>query len=146
MRPDFHILLVEDSRADVKIIERALHDGNVPHRLTVLHDGRKALDYLGRLQDAKSDPDLEPDLILLDLRLPRMSGQEVLTEVKQDDDLRRIPVVIMTSSDNDRIINAVYDLHANCCVCKPVDQEEYREVVRRIERFWLSFAQRPRGA
>jgi chemotaxis family two-component system response regulator Rcp1 len=138
------ILLVEDSRDDALLMTAALSEGTLLPHVTWLEDGEEAMCYLRR-QGAYA-ASRRPDLILLDLRLPRMSGQEVLTEVKQDDDLRRIPVVIMTSSDNDRIINAVYDLHANCCVCKPADQEEYREVVRRIERFWLTFAQRPKGA
>src|SRR6478735_7515306 len=108
MRPDFHILLVEDSRADVMIIERALHDGNVPHRLTVIHDGRKALDYLVRLQDPKSNIELEPDLILLDLNLPGIDGCQVLTQIKNDPLLRMIPVVVLTTSLRDEDVLQTY--------------------------------------
>jgi CheY-like chemotaxis protein len=138
------ILLVEDSENDALLMVAALSEGTLRLHVTVVEDGEEAMSYLRR--EGAYAASRRPDLILLDLFMPRMNGYEVLAEVKEDDDLRCIPIVIMTSSDNDRAINAVYDLHANCCVCKPANQDEFREVVRKIERFWLTFAQRPRGA
>jgi len=137
------ILLVEDIFDDADLMIAALSEGTLRVHVNVVEDGEEAMSYLRR-QGAYAAA-RRPDLILLDLHLPRKNGYEVLAEVKADDDLRRIPVVIMTSSDNDRAINAAYDLHANCCVCKPANQDEFREVVQKIERFWLTFAQRPRG-
>jgi chemotaxis family two-component system response regulator Rcp1 len=137
------ILLVEDSPSDAELMIEALGESELSLRVNLIEDGEQAIHYLrrqGRYREA-----LPPDLILLDLHLPRKNGHEVLAEVKRDDDLRVIPVVIMTSSDNDRAINAAYDLHANCCVCKPANQDEFRAVVWKIERFWLTFAQRARG-
>src|SRR5689334_657598 len=98
MRPDFHILLIEDSQTDAKIIERALREGNIAHRLTVFHDGRQALDYLIGLQENGNGEELEPDLILLDLNLPGMDGCQVLTAIKSHPFLRSLPVVILTTS------------------------------------------------
>jgi len=137
------ILLVEDSGDDARLMVDALTEGTLRLHVTVVEDGVEAMCYLRR-EGPYADA-ARPDLILLDLRLPRMSGEEVLAEVKHDGNLLYIPVVIMTSSDDAGVINAAYDLHANCCVCKPANQDEYREVVRRIERFWLTFVQRPRG-
>src|SRR5262249_52446992 len=98
---DFHILLIEDSRADAKMIERALREGNVSHRLTVIRDGRHALDYLFSLRDEVAPTDREPDLILLDLNLPGIDGCQVLTQIKSDPFLRMIPVVILTTSNRE---------------------------------------------
>src|SRR3954465_2343667 len=98
MRPEFHILLIEDSRADVKIIERALSDGGVAHRLTVIPDGRQALDYLVRLRDPETPEEPDPALVLPALNLPGLDGCQVLTEIKSDPLLRTIPVVVLTTS------------------------------------------------
>ncbi|SIO60051.1 two-component system, chemotaxis family, response regulator Rcp1 [Singulisphaera sp. GP187] len=143
MRPDFHILLVEDSRADVMIIERALHDGNVPHRLTVIHDGRKALDYLVRLQDPKADIELEPDLILLDLNLPGIDGYQVLTQIKNDPLLRIIPVVVLTTSLRDEDVFQTYQAGANTYIQKPSEYPRYRDLVVTLRQYWHETAVRP---
>src|SRR5262249_17873426 len=95
---ELHIMLIEDSRADVTIIERALREGAVPHRLTVIPDGRRALDYLFGLLDEDAEPDREPDLILLDLNLPGIDGHQVLSRIKADPQLRSLPVVVLTTS------------------------------------------------
>ena len=102
-RSEFHILLIEDSRSDAKIIERALREGEVSHRLTVIPDGKHALDYLFKLRDDVVSSDREPDLILLDLNLPGMDGCQVLTRIKSDPVLRMIPVVILTTSSAKKI-------------------------------------------
>src|SRR5262249_34361546 len=129
------VLLVEDSPDDAKLMVDALLEGTLRLHGTVGEDGEEAMRYLRR-QGAHANA-RRPDLILLDLYLPRKNGFEVLRERNQHDDLRLIPVVVMTSSDGDRPIIIAYDLHANCVVCKPADQDEYRQVVRQIERYWL---------
>jgi len=128
------ILLVEDSPDDADLMEEALKEGMLSHRVTRIEDGEQAIDHLRR-----SPP---PDLILLDLNLPRRNGAEVLEEIKNDPRLRRIPVVIMTASDNEKAIQELYKLHVNCCVCKPTDQEQFAQAVKRIKHFWLNFARR----
>ena len=129
------ILLVEDNPDDADLTVDALRDGRVRNRVTVVDDGLKAMAYLRREGKYAGVP--RPDLILLDLNLPRKNGREVLAEVKEDPDLRRIPVVIMTSSDDEKDILAAYNLHVNCYVTKPVDLDQFLGVVRSIEHFWL---------
>lgn len=134
--PLVEILLVEDSPDDADLMVEALKDGMLAHRVTHIEDGEQAIDHLRRSPT--------PDLILLDLHLPRRNGHEVLEEIKNDPRLRRIPVVIMTSSDNEKAILRVYELHANCCVSKPTDQEQFALAVKRIKLFWLTVARRER--
>jgi chemotaxis family two-component system response regulator Rcp1 len=134
------ILLVEDSPDDADLMKEALKEGALDTRVTVVEDGEEAVDYLRRQGLYTSV--LLPDLILLDLHLPRKNGHEVLAEIKQDTELRRIPVVIMTCSDNEEAFLLAYDLHANCCVSKPADQEQFALTVKKIERFWLQVARR----
>jgi CheY-like chemotaxis protein len=134
------VLLVEDSPDDADLMVAALNEGDLKLHVTVVEDGEEAMSYLRRQGAYTASP--RPDLVLLDLHLPRKNGYEVLDEVKNDDELRRIPVVILTSSDNEHAINRAYDLHANCCVCKPANQEEFSEAVRKIERFWLTVVKR----
>jgi len=136
------ILLVEDSPDDADLMTEALREGDLPMTVSLVEDGEAALAFLRREGDYASVP--RPDLVLLDLHLPRKNGFEVLGEMKQDPDLRRVPVVVLTSADSEKAFVAAYDLHANCCVSKPADQDEYRLVVKKIERFWLHVAQRPR--
>ncbi len=135
------ILLVEDSPDDADLMIEALHEGELAVAVRHLEDGETAVTFLRR--QGAFGAEARPDLILLDLHLPRKNGYEVLAEIKEDADLRRIPVVIMTSADGEKAFLAAYDLHANCCVSKPVDQEEYSLVVKKIERFWLHVARRP---
>jgi len=140
--PPVEILLVEDSPDDADLMVEALREGTLSPRVTVVEDGEQAMDYLRRRGAYADSP--APHLILLDLHLPRKNGHEVLTEIKQDGLLRRIPVVILTSSDNEKAIVNAYELHANCCVNKPADQEQFAQAVRRIESFWLQVARRTR--
>src|SRR5437764_6074408 len=135
------ILLVEDSPDDADLTVDALRDGRVRNRVTVVEDGVEAMAYLRREGPYGSAP--RPDLILLDLNLPRKSGREVLAEVKQDPDLRRIPVVVMTSSDDEIDILSAYNLHVNCYVTKPVDLDQFIGGVKSIEYFWFSIVKLP---
>jgi CheY-like chemotaxis protein len=136
------ILLVEDSPDDAELMIEALTEGTLDVRVCLVEDGEAALLYLRRQGEYAEAP--PPDLILLDLHLPRKNGFEVLAEQKGDPQLRHIPVVILTASDDEREFVRLYDLHANCCVSKPVDQEEYALVVKKIEHFWLHVANRVR--
>ena len=137
------ILLVEDNPGDVRLTREALRDGKIHTRLSVVSDGEEALDFLHRRGRFSNVP--RPDLILLDLNLPRMSGQEVLAEIKQDQHLRRVPVVVLTSSEAEQDILASYDLNANCYITKPVDLTQFIRVVRSIEDFWLTVVKLPRS-
>lgn len=134
------ILLVEDNVADADLMVDALKEGTLPSNVTVVDNGEDAVAYLRR--EGIYANAVPPDLILLDLHLPRLDGHGVLREVKQDDQLRRIPIVIFTASRDEEAIRTAYDLFANCCVAKPTDLEEYGTAVRRIEQFWLRVARR----
>ena len=135
------ILLVEDNPGDVRLTRELLKESTVNNRLAAVENGAEAIAYLrrqGKYRDAE-----RPDLILLDLNLPRMDGREVLAEIKRDPDLRRIPVVILTSSSADADVIKTYDLHANCDVTKPVGLDQFATVVKSIEDFWLAIVRLP---
>jgi CheY-like chemotaxis protein len=137
------ILLVEDNAGDVRLIREALADRKGRANLTVVANGEDALALLRREgPHGKAD---RPDLILLDLNLPRKGGRELLAAIKGDERLRPIPVVILSSSQAERDILDSYDHHANCYVSKPLDLDEFIDVVRRIEEFWLTVVRLPRG-
>jgi CheY-like chemotaxis protein len=135
------VLLVEDDAADADLMVEALQEGELALHAVLVEDGEQALDYLRR-QGPYVGASM-PGLILLDLHLPRVNGHEVLAAIRRDDDLRRIPVVVLTASGNEKAILDAYDLHANCCVRKPMDQAQFAHVVQKIERFWLRFNQGP---
>ncbi len=135
------ILLVEDNPADVRLTKEALTEGKIRNELEVVDNGEMALGYLRRKGNyARAS---RPDLILLDLNLPRKNGHEVLAEVKEDSQLKRIPVVILTTSSAEKDILATYNLHANCYITKPVDLNQFMEVVKTIEDFWLTIVRLP---
>jgi len=135
------VLLVEDSVDEAQLTMDALKEGRVRNRVHWVEDGEEAMAFLRRQGRYAGVP--RPDLVLLDLRLPRKSGQEVLAEIKQHPQWRRIPVVIMTSSDDEKDILGAYDHHANCYVTKPVDMDKFLEAVRSIEDFWLTVVRLP---
>jgi two-component system, chemotaxis family, response regulator Rcp1 len=137
------ILLVEDNPGDVRLMTETFREGKIRNRLSVVEDGVAALAFLRREGTYGSAP--RPDLILLDLSLPRRSGQEVLAEIKQDPDLRRIPVVVITSSAAEKDVVEAYDNYVNCYLTKPVDLEQFMAVVRSVEEFWLSVVKLPPG-
>jgi two-component system, chemotaxis family, response regulator Rcp1 len=136
-----NLLLVEDNPADVRLTQEALKEGQVPVNLSVVTDGVEAVDFLHRTGIYKDAP--RPDLILLDLNLPRKNGREVLSEIKNDPDLKRIPVLVMTTSKAQQDVARAYSLNANCYITKPMDLDEFMEVVRSIEDFWLEKASLP---
>jgi chemotaxis family two-component system response regulator Rcp1 len=137
------VLLVEDSPGDVRLTREALKDAKVHISLHVATDGIEAMAYLERTGMYVSVS--RPDLILLDLNLPRKDGREVLKEIKESPSLRTIPVVILTTSSSDADVLQSYHLHANCYISKPVDLDGFLKVVRSIDNFWLSVVKLPRS-
>lgn len=137
------ILLIEDNPGDVRLTIEALRTNKIHNKMLVANDGVEALEMLRR-QGAHADAG-RPDLILLDLNLPRKDGREVLEEIKQDSELKRIPVVVLTTSSAEEDIMRSYNLHANAFVTKPVRLAEFIEAVKSIEEFWLSVVRLPRS-
>jgi CheY-like chemotaxis protein len=136
------ILMVEDNPGDVRLTKEALKEAKVKNRMHVVSDGVEAMAYLRGEGQYAGKP--VPDLIFLDLNLPRKDGREVLEEIKGDPHLKRIPVVVLTTSQAESDIFQSYNLHANCYITKPVDLERFLEVVRSIEGFWLSIVKLPK--
>lgn len=135
------ILLVEDNPGDVRLTREALKDTKLHNNLSIVNDGVEAMAFLRREGPYADAP--RPDLILLDLNLPRKDGREVLEEIKSDDDLKRIPVVVLTTSSNDKDIVESYNLHANCYISKPADLGQFLTIVKSIHRFWFSIVKLP---
>ncbi len=136
-----NLLLVEDNPGDVRLTLEALKEAKVRNNLYVVEDGMEATAFLhkeGKYADAP-----RPDVILLDLNLPKKNGRELLAEIKEDPDLKRIPVVILTSSSSEKDIVSTYNLHANCYITKPVDLERLTTVVKSIEDFWFTVVKLP---
>jgi CheY-like chemotaxis protein len=140
---EIEILLVDDSPGDVRLTIEALKDGKIHNHLSVVSDGEEALAFLRQQGQYAKVP--RPDLILLDLNLPKKDGREVLREIKQEEDLKRIPVVVLTISTAEKDILKAYNLHANCYVNKPVDFGQFTDVVKSIEDFWFTVVKLPRG-
>jgi CheY-like chemotaxis protein len=135
------ILLVEDNPGDVRLTKEALREGKVYNNLHWAKDGVEALEFLRR--EGKHADAPRPDIILLDLNLPKKDGREVLSEIKNDDQLKHIPVVVLTTSKAEEDVLRSYELHANCYVTKPVDLEKFILVVKSIDRFWLTVVTLP---
>jgi chemotaxis family two-component system response regulator Rcp1 len=137
------ILLVEDNPGDARLTFEALKESKVNNRLNVVEDGVDALAFLRR--EGKFSDSPRPDLILLDLNLPKKDGREVLADIKANESLKRIPVVILTTSKAEEDILKTYDLHANCYITKPVDLNQFVRVVQIIEDFWFTIVKLPQG-
>ena len=135
------ILLVEDNAGDARLTEEALKDSRLLNHLHRAKDGEEALAFLRQEGAYAAKP--RPDLILLDLNLPKKDGREVLAELKVDPYLKSIPVVVLTTSDAEQDVVKSYELHANCYITKPVDLDKFMHVVRRLEDFWLSIVKLP---
>lgn len=138
---EVHILLIEDNPGDVRLTLEALRDGKISNQVSVTRDGEEAIDFLRRRGDHSGAE--RPDLVLLDLNLPRKDGREVLEEVKTDPELHRIPVIVLTTSSADRDILLSYDLHANCYIKKPIEYDEFMNAVRGLENFWTKIVRLP---
>ncbi len=135
------ILLVEDNPGDVRLTQEALNDSKLHNNLSIVRDGVEAMTFLKKQDEYEQVP--TPDIILLDLNLPRKDGREVLEEIKDDELLRRIPVVVLTTSDADQDILRSYNLHANCYITKPVDLDRFVQIVQTIENFWFQIVKLP---
>ncbi len=137
----FEVLLVEDNAGDARLTREALKEGRIVNNLSVVPDGVEAMEFLRKRGRYLNSP--RPDLILLDLNLPRKNGREVLEEIKNDPALRRIPVMVLTTSSAEQDLTSAYNLHANCYITKPVDLEQFMTVVRSIEHFWFHIVTLP---
>jgi CheY-like chemotaxis protein len=135
------ILLVEDNAGDVRLVKEALEENKFLNNLHMARDGVEAMKFLHK--EGEYANAVRPDLILLDLNLPKKDGREVLAEVKVDEDLKRIPVVIMTISKAEEDILKTYNLHANCYITKPIDLDQFIKVVKSVESFWLAIVELP---
>jgi CheY-like chemotaxis protein len=135
------ILLVEDNIGDIRLTQEALKESNLMVNLRVVRDGLEAMELLHRHGSHVNTP--YPDLILLDLNLPRKDGREVLQEIKNDADLKRIPVVVLTTSEAESDILATYGFHANCYITKPVDMDQFIKIVKMLKDFWFTIVKLP---
>jgi len=136
-----HILLVDDNEGDILLTREALEEARIINKISIAYDGMEAIRFLKSLPSFGTS---KPDLILLDINLPRMDGTEVLAIIKSDPDLKRIPVIMLTTSSSEKDILASYDNYANCYITKPVDLEKFMNVVRTIEDFWISIVKLPK--
>ena len=141
MKKEVHILLVDDNEGDILLTREALGDARIINKVSVAYDGMEAIRFLKK-PAAYEDV---PDLILLDINLPKMNGTEVLELIKNDPELKRIPVIMLTTSSAEKDILASYDNHANCYITKPVDLDRFMDVVRTIEDFWISIVKLPKA-
>ncbi len=135
------ILLVEDNPGDVRLTLEALKEAKIRNKVNVLTDGEQAVDYLKRKNGFENRP--LPDIILLDLNLPKLSGREVLTIIKNDDNLKHIPIIVLTTSKSEEDILNSYLHHANCYITKPVDFEQFSEIIKKLEDFWFTIVKIP---
>jgi chemotaxis family two-component system response regulator Rcp1 len=137
------ILLVEDSPSDARLTQEAFLEGKIGNNLTIVGDGAEAMAYLKREGRWAAAP--RPDLILLDLNLPKIDGREVLRRIKIDDELKQIPIVVLTTSEAEQDVAEAYEYHANCYIRKPIDLARFLEIVSMVENFWLTVVKLPPG-
>lgn len=136
-----NLLLVEDNPGDVRLTEEAFDGDRTEHAMHVVTDGEEALDFMYRRDDHASAP--RPDLVLLDLNLPRLAGMDVLAEIKSDPELKQIPVIVLTGSEAEQDVIESYNHHANACLTKPVDPNEFIALIRSFEDFWMAKVRLP---
>ena len=136
-----HILLVEDNEGDILLVTEAFEDAKMHIQLSVVKDGKEAMNFLDRV-DKYADADM-PDLVLLDINLPKKNGHEVLRYIKEHEQLKHIPVIMLTTSSSERDINLSYSHYANCYITKPIDVHDFLSIVATIENFWISIVKLP---
>lgn len=142
MKP-IHILLVEDSEGDILLTTEALEEGRILNTVSVVKDGWEAMQYLTKMGNYILED--TPDMVLLDVNLPKMNGHEVLQAIKSDEKLKHIPVIMLTTSSSESDINKSYNNYANCYITKPVDVKDFYDVILSIETFWVSIVQLPKN-
>jgi len=135
------ILLVEDNEGDILLTSEALEDGKILNKLSVVRDGKEAIEFLDK--NGKYKKAITPDLILLDVNLPKMNGHEVLKYVKQHKELKKIPVIMLTTSSSKEDINSSYQNYANCYITKPIEVDDFMKAVNQIEEFWVNLVKLP---
>jgi CheY-like chemotaxis protein len=138
------ILLIEDNEGDLELAKEAFERADLKNKIHVATDGQEALDFLYKRNNFEGVP--TPHIILLDLNLPRVNGRDVLQQIKQDETLRRIPVIVLTSSQSDKDLLDCYTLQANCYIVKPVDAMKFMDIVQRVQNFWVDIVRLPRVA
>ena len=136
-----HILLVEDNEGDILLTKEALDDAKIKVKLTILRDGQEAINYMTRKGNYANA--LLPDLVLLDVNLPKKNGHEVLKSLKENDDIKQIPIIMLTTSSSEKDINLAYHNYANCYITKPIEVADFLKVVSSIENFWISLVKLP---
>jgi CheY-like chemotaxis protein len=141
--PSINILLVEDNPGDIRLTKEVLKEGKIRNNLSVVTDGEEALLFLRK--HGQYEGAFTPDIVLLDLNLPKKDGREVLSQIKDDNSLKLIPVIVLTTSDAEQDIKRMYENHANCYITKPVDFNQFINVIRSIENFWLTIVKLPRN-
>lgn len=142
MTREIHILLIEDNEGDIVLTLEALKEARVNNTIDVVRDGEQAMQYLNKEGEFRNS--VTPDLILLDINLPKIDGKEVLSNIKKDEILRIIPVVMLTTSDSEKDIFESYNNHANCYITKPVGFQSFIEVIHTLKDFWISIVQLPK--
>ncbi len=140
MQP-IHILLIEDSLGDVMLIKEAIEDGNIAHTLDIVNDGWEGVQFLER-KGIYKDKKL-PDLILLDINMPKLNGHDVLDRIKNNDEIKHIPVIMLTTSSAEKDILKAYQKHSNCYIVKPIEYNDFEHIIKSIETFWTSIAKLP---
>ena len=138
-----HILLVEDNEGDIFLITEALEEGKIVNKISVTKDGKEAIDFLEKKGEYKNEE--TPDLILLDVNLPKKNGHEVLEYIKTSDNLKQIPVIMLTTSSSDKDVLLSYKNHANCFITKPLDVNNFLTIVSSIESFWINIVKLPKN-
>ncbi len=141
MPETIEILLVEDNLGDARLIQETLGETKTPKNISVVKNGIEAMDYLHKANGFENSP--RPDIVILDLNLPRKSGHDVLAEMKRDENLRRIPVVVVSSSNSEKDINRAYDQHASCYIIKPSKFDDLQKIMSLFDEFWLSHVALP---
>ena len=138
-----HILVVEDNEGDIFLIKEALEEGKIVNKISVIKDGKEAIDFLEKKEKYKDEE--TPDLILLDVNLPKKNGHEVLKYIKTSEDLKQIPVIMLTTSSSDKDVLLSYKNHANCFITKPLDVNNFLTIISGIENFWMNIVKLPKN-
>jgi chemotaxis family two-component system response regulator Rcp1 len=140
---NFEILLAEDNKVDIAVVKESLKEVFTLNNLSIVENGEDAIKYLKKEDKYRNMP--RPDIIILDLNLPKYNGRDILTKIKNDDDLKSIPIIVLTTSDDENDILDTYNLHANCYIIKPVEFRKFEELLKQVLNFWFNVVQLPKA-